>query len=125
LIASLHGNGTLNARNVTVPGLDLSSVFSGENPDAAAEVFSSVQGMVRIQESGIDLSDFVLDHSKGRLEADGRIDFSHALNIRVRPSIFQAAADLDSASPPAFILSGTIEDPKLVVPPSAARQAAR
>ena len=90
-------------------GLDLSSVFPGDNPDAAPDTFSSVQGTYRIQNKGIDLANFVLDNSRGRLEAEGRIDFSHALNIRVRPSIFQAATAPASASPPSFLLGGTIE----------------
>ena len=64
----------------------------------------------------IDLANFVMDNSHGRLEAEGRIDFSHALNIRVRPSIFQAATSPASASPPSFLLTGTIEIPKLVLP---------
>jgi hypothetical protein len=81
--------------------------------------------MYRIQNKGIDLANFVLDNSRGRLEAEGRIDFSHALNIRVRPSIFQAATAPASASPPSFLLGGTIESPKLVVPTAIVKPAAR
>jgi hypothetical protein len=125
LIDSMQGEGTLNGRNVSVSGLDLSSLFSTESPDAATEIFSSVQGSYRIQARAIDLTNFVLDQSRGRLEAEGKIDFSHALNIRVRPSILQAATDPLSASPPGFLLGGTIEAPKLVVPPVTPKQAAR
>jgi hypothetical protein len=81
--------------------------------------------MYRIQNKGIDLANFVLDNSRGRLEAEGRIDFSHALNIRVHPSIFQAATAPASASPPSFLLGGTIEAPKLVLPTSALKPPAR
>ena len=81
--------------------------------------------MYRIQNNGIDLANFVLDNSRGRLEAEGRIDFSHALNIRVRPSIFQAATAPASASPPGFLLGGTIETPKLILPPAILKPAAR
>jgi hypothetical protein len=125
LIDSIQGEGTLNGRNVSVSGVDLSSLFSAESPETATELFSSVQGSYRIQARAINLTSFVLDHSRGRLEADGRIDFSHALNIHVRPSIFQAATDPLSASPPGFLLGGTIEAPKLVIPPAAPKQAAR
>ena len=125
LIGSMQGQGTLTGRNAALTGLDLSSVFPGDNPDAAPDTFSSVQGTYRIQNKGIDLANFVLDNSRGRLEAEGRIDFSHALNIRVRPSIFQAATAPASASPPSFLLGGTIESPKLVVPVAVPKSAAR
>jgi hypothetical protein len=125
LIGSMQGQGTLNARNTALTGLDLSGVFPEDSPDPAPDTFSSVQGTYRIQNKGIDLSNFVLDNSRGRLEAEGRIDFSHALNIRVHPSIFQAATAPASASPPSFLLGGTIETPKLVLPPAAPKPPAR
>ena len=125
LIGSMEGQGTLSGRNAALRGLDLSGVFPGDNLDTASDTISSVQGTYRIQNKEIDLADFVLDNSRGRLEAEGRIDFSHALNIRVRPSIFQAATAPASASPPGFLLSGTIETPKLVFPTAVPKPAAR
>jgi AsmA-like protein len=125
LIGSMQGQGTLNGRNVALHGLDLSSVFPGDNPDTAPGMFSSVQGTYRIRTGGIDLANFVMDNSRGRLEAEGRIDFSHRLNIRVRPSIFQAATAPASASPPSFLLGGTIEAPKLVLPSTVPKPPAR
>jgi hypothetical protein len=125
LVGSMQGQGTLNGRNVALHGLELSSVFPGDNPDPAPDTFSSVQGTYRIRNGGIDLANFVMDHSRGRLEAEGRIDFTHALNIRVHPSIFQAATAPASASPPSFLLSGTIENPKLVLPSTIPKPAAR
>jgi hypothetical protein len=109
LIGSLRGQGTLNGKNVELRGFNFSGAFPGENPDAASDQFASIQGMYRIQNRGIDLANFVLENSRGRLEAEGRVDFSHALNISVRPSIFQAATAPDSASPPSLLLTGTIE----------------
>jgi hypothetical protein len=124
LTGSMQGQGTVDARNVALGGLDLSGVFPGENPNVAADMFPSVQGKYRIQTGGIDLANFVMDNSRGRLEAEGRIDFSHALNIRVRPSIYQAATAPASVSPPSFLLSGTIEAPKLVLPSAVSKPAA-
>ncbi len=125
LVGSIKGQGTLNGRNVELRGSNLSAAFPGDNPDAASELFASVQGTYRIQAGEIDLANFAMDNSRGRLEADGRIDFSHALNIRVHPSIFQAATAPASASPPSFLLSGTIETPKLVLPSAVPKPAAR
>ena len=116
LIGSMQGQGTLNGRNVELRGSNLSAAFPGENPDTTSDLFASVQGAYRIQNRSIDLANFVMDNSRGRLEAEGRIDFSHALNIRVHPSIFQATMIPASASPPSYLLSGTIEAPKLVLP---------
>ena len=125
LISSMQGQGTLNGRNVELRGSNLSAAFPGDNPDAASDLFASVQGKYRIQNRAIDLANFVLDSSRGRLEADGRIDFSHVLNIRVHPSIFQAATSPASPSPPSFLLSGTIETPKLILPPTAPKPRTR
>jgi hypothetical protein len=125
LIGSMQGQGTLNGRNVELHGSGLSAMFPGDNPDTASDLFASVQGTYRIQGNEIDLANFVMDNSRGRLEAEGRIDFSHALNIRVIPSIFQAATAPASASPPTFLLSGTIENPKLVLPSTVPKPAVR
>jgi AsmA-like C-terminal region len=125
LVGSMQGQGTLNGRKVELRGSNLSAAFPGDTPDTAPDLFASVQGMYRIQNNQIDLADFVLDHSRGRLEAEGRIDFSHALNIRFHPSIFQAATAPAAASPPSFLLGGTIETPKVIVPKPAARAASR
>jgi hypothetical protein len=121
----MQGQGTLNGRNVELRGSDLSAAFPGDNPDTASDLFASMQGHYRIQNRGIDLANFVMDNSRGRLEAEGRIDFSHALNIRVHPSIFQAATTPASAFPPTFLLSGTIETPKLILPPLVPKPVAR
>jgi hypothetical protein len=125
LIDSMEGRGTLDGKNAALSGLDLFRVFPGDDPDAPSETFSAVEGTFRIQNKEIDLTDFVMDNSRGRLEADGRIDFAHGLNIRVRPSIFQAAAALASASPPSYLLSGTIETPRLILPSTVPKPAVR
>jgi hypothetical protein len=125
LIDSLQGQGTLYGKNVELRGFNFSGALPGENPDAASDQFASIQGMYRIQNRGIDLANFQLDRSRGRLQAEGRIDFSHALNIRVRPSIFQAATTPASASPPSLFLTGTIEAPSLVPSTSAPQPTVR
>jgi uncharacterized protein involved in outer membrane biogenesis len=122
---SLQGQGTINGKNIELRGFHLRSVFPGAASGNESDTFSSVQGTYRIQTAGIDLSNFVMDNSTGRLEAEGRIEFSHTLSLQVHPSIFQAAAAPASASPPSLILSGTIEIPKLVVPSASPKPAAR
>ena len=118
LIASLEGEGTINGRNIELRGLDLSNVFSSQLSGSDPPLFQSVQGTYRIRSRGVDLANLVLDYSRERLEAEGRIDFDHTLKIRIRPAIFltQAAAGPVSASPPSFSLGGTIESPKFVLP---------
>jgi hypothetical protein len=125
LVGSMQGQGTVNGRNASLSGLHLSGVFPRDNLDTAPDTFSSVQGTYRIQNKGVDLANFVLDNSRGRFQAEGRIDFSHALNLRFHPAIFQAATVPASASPPGFLLGGTIETPKLVLPSAASKPPAR
>jgi hypothetical protein len=125
LIGSMAGQGTVNGRNVVLRSMDLSKVFPGDDTDRAQDLFASIQGTYHIQNKEIDLANFIFDNSRGRLEAEGRIDFSHALNVRVRPSIFQAATDPTSASPPSFALGGTIESPKIVLPSAVSKPSGR
>ena len=113
LIGSMEGNGTLNVRNAELPGVDFTEVFPGNDQDTFLSPFVSVEGAFRIQAKGIDLANFVLDHSQGQLQADGRIDFTHTLNLRIRPSILQAATSPAAATPPVFLLTGTIENPEV------------
>jgi hypothetical protein len=115
LIGSMEANGTLNARNADLPGIHFTDLFPRDDQDPPWGPFTSILGAFRIQARGIDLAGFVLDHSRGRLQAEGRIEFSHALDVRIRPSILQAATSPAAATPPAFLLSGTIEDPQLAL----------
>jgi AsmA-like C-terminal region len=125
LIASMEGSGTLNAKNAELPGIDLTRVFPMDDPGTSSDIFTSVTGAFRIHAAGIDLANFVLDQSRGRLQVEGRIAFSHTLNLRIRPSILQAATSPAAASTPSFLLTGTIEDPKLALPNSTPKPSAR
>jgi hypothetical protein len=125
LISSMQGQGTVEGKNIALRGIDLSSIFPGNNLDSESETFSTVQGTYRILAGGIDLSNFKLEASRGRLEAEGRIDFSHALNVRVHSAIVEASTKPPSVSSPIYELGGTIEIPKLALPPSAPKVPAR
>ncbi len=125
LIASMEGNGTLSAKNAQLPGIDFSGLFPGSEEESPPGGFIGIQGAFRVHATGIDLSNFVLDDPRGRVQADGRIDFSHTLNLRIHPSILQAATSPAAVSPLSFLLTGTIENPKLAPPNSPAKSSAR
>jgi AsmA-like C-terminal region/AsmA family len=129
LIAALQGKGTLDARDAEIRGLDFNAPFSGDAGDAPLTLFKSVQGGFQVQNGGITLADLALEHSRGILQADGRIEFSHTLNIRVRSSISRSAMQPASTLPPGILLGGTIESPAWVssAPPlkSVARSSSR
>jgi uncharacterized protein involved in outer membrane biogenesis len=125
LVRSMEGNGRLDARNVELSGMDFASLISGDAQDSSAGRFASAQGNFRISGGGIEVADFVLDNSQGRFQAEGRIDFSHALNLRIHPSIFHATTNLASAPPPSFVLGGTIESPNVGPQPPPAKSAAK
>lgn len=124
LVSSMEGQGTLTGRNDSVTGLELAGEARAD-PYALPDVFATVQGTYRIRNKGIDLADFVFENARGRLAAEGRIDFSHTLDLRIHPSIIEAAADPPGALPPGYLLAGTIETPKLVLPTAAPRPTPR
>ena len=125
LIDSMEGQGTLNGRNVSLRGIDLSSAASGNGARPMPDAFGSLQGTYRIRNKSVDFVDFALQSSEGRLEADGRVDFSHALNIRIHPSSIDSASTPAADSPPSFLLGGTIESPNLFLASAATKPPAR
>jgi hypothetical protein len=125
LIRSIEGDGRLNARNVQLDGLDFASLISGADPNSSPGKFASARGDFHIGGSGIELADFILDNLQGSFQAQGRIDFSHALSLRIHPSIFHATTTLASAPPPSFVLGGTIESPSVAFPVSPAKTAVK
>jgi uncharacterized protein involved in outer membrane biogenesis len=116
LVQSIQGDGMLDARNAELRGLDFVSLISGADQDPPASRFTSAQGNFHIGSGGIEVTDFLLENPQGDFQVEGRIDFSHALRLRVHPSIFHAATALASAPPPSFVLGGTIELPSIVLP---------
>jgi hypothetical protein len=66
-----------------------------------------------------------LDNSQGRFQAEGSINFSRTLNLRIHPSIFHATTTLASVPPPSFLLGGTVEAPSVVLPTPPATETAR
>jgi hypothetical protein len=124
LVRSIEGDGRLDARNVQLDGLDFASLISGADLNSSPGKFASARGNFHIGGGGIEVADFVLDNLQGRFQAQGRIDFSHALTLRIHPSIFHATTTLASA-PPSFVLGGTIESPSVALPASPAKTTAR
>jgi hypothetical protein len=125
LARSIQGDGKLDARSVTLRDLDFATLISGDNPDPQPGRFSSVQGDFRVAGGGVEISDFIFDNSQGRFQTEGRIDFSHALNLRIHPSIFHATTTLASAPPSSFVLGGTIESPSVVLSPPSGKMSAK
>ena len=125
LVRSMEGDGTMNARNAELRGLDLASLVPGGNRDSPPGRFASAKGSFHIGSGGIETADFVLDNSQGRFQAEGHIDFSRTLNFRIHPSVFHATTSPANASPLSFLLSGTVEAPKLVLSSPAPKAAAK
>jgi len=125
LVHSIEGDGKMDARNVELDGLDFASLISGADLNSTPSKFASARGDFHVGGGGIEVADFVLDNLQGRFQAQGRIDFSHALSLRIHPSIFHATTTLASAPQPSFVLGGTIESPSLALPASAAKAAAK
>jgi AsmA-like C-terminal region/AsmA family len=125
LIAAMQGKGTLDTRDAEIRGLDFNAAFSVDAGDASLTLFKSVQGGFQVQSGGINLIHLELEHSRGILQADGRIEFSHALRIRVRSAISRSTTQPASALPPSVLLGGTIESPAWVPSSPALKSVAR
>jgi uncharacterized protein involved in outer membrane biogenesis len=125
LVRSMEGDGRLDARNVELSGMDFASLVSGDAQDSPTGRFASAQGNFHMGGGGIEVAGFVLENSLGCFQAEGRIDFSHALSLRIHPSISHATSNLASARPPSFVLGGTIESPSVVPPAPPAKAAAK
>lgn len=118
LVASVEGDGTLNARNALLGGLNFPGVAPGENRDSSPSRFALVQGKFHIGGAAIDLADFSLEDARGKYRAEGRVTFSHALDVRIRSLISGSEPSPAAASPPSVFLRGAVEAPNLVLPDS-------
>ena len=125
LVRSIQGGGSLDAHNVILRDLDFATLISGDNQDPQPGRYSSVQGDFHVAGGGVEVTDFIFDNLQGRFQAEGRIDFSHTLNLRIHPSIFHATTTLASAPPPSFFLGGTLESPSVVLSPLPGREPAK
>jgi hypothetical protein len=114
LIHSIRGEGTLDARNAQLRGLDLAAAFPGiEPPPSSSRSLVSAKGSFRIGEGKIEITKLAVDNSKTRFQAEGNVDFSQALNVRIRPDIHPAAASGADFSAESFYLQGTLGAPRL------------
>jgi uncharacterized protein involved in outer membrane biogenesis len=125
LVRFIQGDGKLDARNAQLRGLNFASLISARNQDSSSGQFASARGKFTVGAGGIEVTDFVLENSQGRFQADGRIDFSRALNLSIHPSIFHAATTVASAPPPSFVVSGTVEAPSVGFPLAPVKSGAR
>jgi AsmA-like C-terminal region/AsmA family len=126
LTGSLDGEGTLSGHNVSLRGIDFSTAaISGSELDAAPELFAALQGSFRIRNRSVDLADFVMSRAGGELVADGRVEFSHALNVRIRSSVAPPAPASASDPPQNFLLGGTLESPNLTLASAVLKPPAR
>ena len=125
LVRSIQGGGSLDAHNVILRDLDFATLIAGDNQDPQPGRYSSVQGDFHVAGGGVEVTDFIFDNLQGRFQAEGRIDFSHTLNLRIHPSIFHATTTLASAPPPSFFLGGTLESPSVVLSPLPGREPAK
>ncbi len=116
LVRSIEGDGHLDARKAELRGLNLASVISGSTQDASPGPITSAQGTFHIANGAITTSDLLLENSQGRFQAEGRIDISRALDMRIHPSIAHTAAKPGSAPTQSFLLRGTIEEPIVSAP---------
>ena len=123
LVSSMDGDGKLEVRDPEIRGLDFARMISGGGPDASAGRFVSAKGNFRVGSGGIDVANFLLDNSRNRFAAEGRVDFSQALNFQISP--VSTAARPPAKPSPTFLLSGTVDAPEIVPSPSALKPAGR
>jgi hypothetical protein len=116
LVRFIEGDGQLDARKAELRGLNLSNVISGSTQMTFSESMASAQGTFHIANGAIATSNFLLETSQGRFQAEGRIDFSRALDLQIHPSLARTAAKPGSAPTQILLLRGTIEAPIVSTP---------
>jgi AsmA-like C-terminal region/AsmA family len=114
LIHSILGQGTLDAQNAQLRGLDLAASSSGiEQSSSSSRSMVSAKGSFRIGEGRIEITKLAVDNSKTRFQAEGNVDFSQVLDLRIRPEVRPAAALGVDLSAESFLLRGTLGAPRL------------
>ncbi len=114
LVHSIGGSGTIEAKNAELRGLDLSPVVGASAADPIPARFTSASGKFRFSSEGIQISEFMLEHPPARLQAEGNIDLSRALDIRIHSLNTSTKSSPEKKAPVIFSLGGSVEAPKWI-----------
>jgi hypothetical protein len=127
LVRSLEAEGKLEAQNIEFRDLDFADMIPAANLFSAASLrrFGLARGSFRVGGEAIEVPRLELQSPRWGFLAQGRVDFSHALNFKIYPALRPAAPTLASTSPESFSIRGTIEAPRLLPETSAAVPAVR
>jgi hypothetical protein len=119
LVHSIQGSGTLDAKNAELRGLNLAPIVTASGADPIPARFTSAKGKFRFSSEGIEISEFELEHPPTHFQAEGHIDFSRALDIRINPTTDSTKSSPEKKAPAVFSLGGILEAPRWISDASA------
>jgi hypothetical protein len=127
LVRSLEAEGNLEAQNIEFRDFDFAGMIPAANLFSAPSLrrFALARGSFRVGGEAIEVPRLELQSPRWGFLAEGRVDFSHALNFKIYPVLRPAAPTLASTSPESFSIRGTVEAPQLLPETSAAVPAVR
>lgn len=127
LLHSLEAEGTLDVLRPEFRELDFTGVIptAAASSDMALGRFTAAKGNFLVSSGAIEVPQLELLSPRWRFRAQGRVDFSRALDFRIIPILPPAAPTLASASPESFSLLGTVEAPRLLAEAPAPKPAVR
>ena len=85
LVSSIHGDGSLDARNTEMRGVNFPRASLTGAQDKSADRFVSAKGNFHVVGGQIEVANFLLDNARNRFAVTGLADFSQALNFQIRP----------------------------------------
>jgi len=126
LVASLEGRGMLDVRDAQLRGINLLDSFAAGRRQPGISAFRSAAGAFTLSNRAVEVRGFRLSSPAAELEAQGRADFSPALDLLVRvlpPVITQPAgagrvpsfAGLPAVTGKSFRLAGPLSSPQITV----------
>ncbi len=86
LLRSLEGYGMLSARGARMRGLDVRAVFLGGGARAGVSQFAAADARFSLAAGKITIEKLQLSDREDAYEAEGSVDFSRALDLRIRPA---------------------------------------
>jgi len=127
LVRSLEAEGNLEAQNPEFLDLDFAAMIPAANLASATSLrrFALARGSFRVGGEAIEVPRLELQSSRWGFLAQGRIEFSRALNFKIYPVLRPAAPTLASTSPEGFSIRGTVEAPRFLPEAAAAVPAVR
>jgi hypothetical protein len=115
LTGALEGPGSLAVRGAQFRGLDIEASYAGGGARPGTSHFTAAQADFTVGAGSIELREARLSNGAREIEVQGRVDFSRALDLRLRAARRAGGKDDPAGAPHWVRITGTVQAPRVSI----------